>query len=126
MNQIALIGRTTKDPELRYTASGTAVCTFTLAVDRDFKGKDGQKETDFINVVVWQKPAENTAKYLSKGKLCAVSGRLQTRNYEGNDGKRVYVTEVVAEQVKFLEPKTNSTLTDGAQHVQPFDNPFDT
>jgi single-strand DNA-binding protein len=104
MNTVNLIGRLTKDPELRYTQSGTAVCSFTFAVNRQFKS-EGQPEADFINCVVWRKPAENVANFLKKGSLAGVDGRIQTRNYEGQDGKRVYVTEVVAENVQFLDPK---------------------
>ncbi len=103
MNKVVLIGRLTKDPELKYTpGSGTAVTTITLAVDRRFS-KDGQREADFIPVVIWGKSAESTAQYMSKGKLFGVSGRIQTRSYEAKDGGRRYVTEVVAEEVKFLE-----------------------
>lgn len=106
MNKVVLIGRLTKDPELKYTAgTGSAVTTFTLAVDRDFKNKEGQREADFINIVVWNKKAEVVANYLTKGKLVAVSGRIQTRSYEGNDGQRRYVTEVVMDDFQFLERK---------------------
>jgi single-strand DNA-binding protein len=106
MNKVMLIGRLTRDPELRFTAgSGTAVSTFTIAVDRNFKDKDGNKEADFIPVVVWNKRAELVANYLTKGRLVAVSGRIQTRTYEGNDGQKKYVTEVVADEVQFLEKK---------------------
>jgi single-strand DNA-binding protein len=108
MNRVILVGRLTKDPDLRYTANGIAVATFTLAVDRGFTNAQGEKETDFINCVVWRKPAENVANYLKKGRLAGVDGRVQTRNYEGQDGKRVYVTEVLAESVQFLEPKSSS------------------
>ena len=95
MNKVTLIGRLTKEPELKYTpGAGTAVLTVTLAVDRRFN-KEGQKETDFIPVVIWGKQAESTAQYVSKGKLIAVSGRIQTRNYDHKDGYKVYVTEVV-------------------------------
>ncbi|MEY8763268.1 MULTISPECIES: single-stranded DNA-binding protein [Clostridium] len=103
MNKVVLIGRLTKDPELRFTpGTGKAVTTFTIAVDRRFS-RDGQKEADFIPVVVWGKQAESTANYMSKGKLIGVSGRIQTRNYEAKDGTRRYVTEVIAEEVQFLE-----------------------
>ncbi|EKX81434.1 single-stranded DNA-binding protein [Clostridium botulinum CFSAN001628] len=103
MNKVVLIGRLTKDPELKFTpGNGTAVATFTLAVDRRFS-KDGQREADFIPIVVWGKQAESTANYMSKGKLMGVSGRIQTRSYEAKDGTRRYVTEVIAEEVKFLE-----------------------
>jgi single-strand DNA-binding protein len=106
MNKIILIGRLTRDPELRFTAgSGIAVSTFTLAVDRSFKNKDGQKEADFINIVVWNKLAEVVANNLGKGRLTAVSGRLQTRSYEGNDGQKKFITEVVADDVQFLDRK---------------------
>lgn len=105
MNRVILVGRLTKDPELRYTPSGVAVATFTLAVNRAFTSQSGEREADFINCVVWRRPAENVANFLKKGSLAGVDGRLQTRNYEGQDGRRVYVTEVVAESVQFLEPK---------------------
>ncbi|QQZ09438.1 single-stranded DNA-binding protein [Heyndrickxia vini] len=105
MNRVVLVGRLTKDPDLRYTPSGVAVATFTLAVNRTFTNQQGEREADFINCVVWRKPAENVANFLKKGSLAGVDGRLQTRNYEGQDGKRVYVTEVVAESVQFLEPR---------------------
>lgn len=108
LNRIILIGRLTKDPELRYTPNGVAVSQFTLAVDRNFKNQQGQKETDFINIVVWQKQAESVANYLFKGKMAAVDGRLQIRNYEGKDGQRKYITEVIAETVRFLSPKSES------------------
>ncbi len=103
MNKVTLIGRLTKEPELKYTpGAGTAVLTITLAVDRRFN-KEGQKEADFIPVVIWGKQAESTAQYVSKGKLIAIAGRIQTRNYDHKDGYKVYVTEVVAEEVKFVE-----------------------
>ncbi len=105
MNRVVLVGRLTKDPELRYTPSGVAVATFTLAVNRTFTNQSGEREADFINCVIWRRPAENVANFLKKGSLAGVDGRVQTRNYEGQDGKRVYVTEVVAESVQFLEPR---------------------
>ncbi|HAM1976026.1 TPA: single-stranded DNA-binding protein [Listeria monocytogenes] len=108
MNRVILVGRLTKDPDLRYTPSGAAVATFTLAVNRPFKNGQGEQEADFIQCVVWRKPAENVANFLKKGSMAGVDGRVQTRNYEGNDGKRVFVTEVVAESVQFLEPKNNN------------------
>ncbi|HCW3230821.1 TPA: single-stranded DNA-binding protein [Listeria monocytogenes] len=108
MNRVVLVGRLTKDPDLRYTPAGAAVATFTLAVNRPFKNGQGEQEADFINCVVWRKPAENVANFLKKGSMAGVDGRVQTRNYEGNDGKRVYVTEIVAESVQFLEPKQNA------------------
>ncbi len=108
MNRVVLVGRLTKDPDLRYTPNGVAVATFTLAVNRPFSSQSGEREADFINCVVWRKPAENVANFLKKGSLAGVDGRIQTRNYEGQDGKRVYVTEVQAESVQFLEPKNSS------------------
>lgn len=101
MNSIILIGRLTKDPELRYTQAGKAVCSFTLAVDRPYSGE--KKEADFINIVVWNKVGENCAQYLSKGRKAAVQGRLQIRNHEDDNGKKKYITEVVANSVEFLE-----------------------
>uniref|UniRef100_UPI003F490B04 single-stranded DNA-binding protein n=1 Tax=Bacillus multifaciens TaxID=3068506 RepID=UPI003F490B04 len=108
MNRVILIGRLTKDPDLRYTPNGVAVATFTLAVNRTFTNQQGERDADFINCVVWRKPAENVANYLKKGSLAGVDGRIQTRNYEGQDGKRVYVTEVIAEYVQFLESRSSS------------------
>jgi len=105
LNRVILIGRLTRDPELRYTQQGTAVARFTLAVNRKFK----REETDFIDIVVWQKLAENCAQYLTKGQLAMAEGRLQVRNYEGQDGQKRKAVEVVAEDVKFLsKPGTGS------------------
>ena len=98
-NRVILIGRLTRDPELKYTPQGTAVATFTLAVNRKFN-KD---ETDFIDIVIWRGQAENVAQYLSKGRLAAVEGRLQIRNYETQDGQKRRVAEVIADDVRFLE-----------------------
>jgi single-strand DNA-binding protein len=108
MNKVVLIGRLVKDPELKFTpGNGTAVATLTLAVDRRFS-KDGQKEADFIPVVIWGKQAESTANYVTKGKLLGVSGRMQIRSYDAKDGTKRYVTEVVAEEVQFLEWGNNN------------------
>lgn len=103
MNKVILIGRLTKDVDLKYTQEGKAVANFTLAVDRPFKNQQGEKEADFIRIVVWGKQAENCGNYIGKGRLVAVSGRLQTRSYEAEDGQRRYITEVVAGEVKFLD-----------------------
>ncbi|MBF2485198.1 single-stranded DNA-binding protein [Listeria welshimeri] len=111
MNRVVLVGRLTKDPDLRYTPAGVAVATFTLAVNRPFKNAQGEQEADFIQCVVWRKPAENVANFLKKGSMAGVDGRVQTRNYEDSDGKRVFVTEVVAESVQFLESRN---YTEGA------------
>ena len=107
MNRTVLVGRLTKDPELRYTQTGIAVANFTIAVDRRF-AKDGNQSADFIPVIVWQKQAENVAKYLSKGRLVAVDGRIQTSSYDNKDGQRVYRTDVVADQVEFLSSKSDA------------------
>lgn len=108
LNRIVLIGRLTRDPELRFTQSGKAVCQFTLAVDRPFTGADGNREADFINIVVWNKAGESSAQYLAKGRMAAVDGRLQIRSYDDKDGNRRYATEVIAENVRFLSPKSES------------------
>ena len=112
LNKIILIGRLTKDVELRYTESGKAVANFTLAVDRPFKKAQGEKEADFIRIVVWGKQAENCANYIGKGRLAAVEGRLQIRSYDGNDGQRKYITEVVAETVEFLDRPKEEPLVE--------------
>lgn len=103
LNRVILIGRLTRDPELRYTPAGVAVTQFTIAVDRPFTSQGGEREADFIPVVTWRQLAETCANYLRKGRLTAVEGRIQVRNYENNEGKRVYVTEVIADNVRFLE-----------------------
>lgn len=105
MNKAFLVGHLTKDPDLRYLSNNTAVATFTIAVNRTFANQSGEREADFINVVVWRKQAENVKKYLVKGSLVGVDGRIQTRNYDNQEGKKVYVTEVVADNVQFLGPK---------------------
>ncbi|AMA74552.1 single-stranded DNA-binding protein [Aneurinibacillus thermoaerophilus] len=102
MNRVVLLGRLTKDPELRYTPNGTAVVTFTLAVDRRMTNQQGERETDFLPIVVWSKLAELCAQYLKKGQQAAVEGRIQVRNYENKEGRRVYVTEIIADNVQFL------------------------
>ncbi|HFN9469654.1 single-stranded DNA-binding protein [Staphylococcus aureus] len=129
LNRIVLVGRLTKDPELRSTPNGVNVGTFTLAVNRTFTNAQGEREVDFINVVVFKKQAENVKNYLSKGSLAGVDGRLQTRNYENKDGQRVFVTEVVADSVQFLEPKNNNQQPNNNYHqqgqTQTGNNPFD-
>lgn len=105
MNNVSLIGRLTRDPELRYTATGIAVVNFTLAVNRPFKGQDGERKADFISVQAWRKQAENIAQYLKKGSQAGVVGTIQTRDYENNEGRRVYVTEVIADSVQFLDSR---------------------
>lgn len=114
MNNISLIGRLTRDIELRYTTSGMAVAKFTIAVKRQF-AKEGQQDTDFIDIVTFQKTAENCAKYLAKGSLCAVEGRLQIRPYEDKDGAKRKATEVFANNVQFLSPKKEGGQAPSAQ-----------
>lgn len=106
INNVVLVGRLTKDPDLRYTASGSAVATFTLAVTRTFTNQSGEREADFINCVIWRKPAETLANYTRKGSLIGVTGRIQTRNYENQQGQRVYVTEIIADNFQMLESKS--------------------
>lgn len=117
MNSVNLIGRMTKDPELRRTGNGTAVTSFTLAVNRTFKTDNGP-DADFINCVIWNKPAENTERYCSKGSMVGVTGRLQTRSYDNNQGQKVYVTEIICESVQFLSSKSET-----AKQEQGYQNP---
>lgn len=105
INNVVLVGRTTKDPELRYTPGNVAVATFSLAVNRNFKDANGERETDFINCVIWRQQAENLANWAKKGALIGITGRIQTRSYENQQGQRVYVTEVVAENFQMLESR---------------------
>lgn len=105
MNKILLMGRLKKDPELRYTQGGTAVASFTLAVNRSFANQNGEREADFINCVAWQKAAEFVANYFKKGQQMALEGRLQVRSYDDNNGQRRWVTEVVTEKVEFVGSK---------------------
>lgn len=118
LNRVILIGRLTKDPELRYTNSGKSVCSFTLAVESGF---GDNKRTDFINIVVWSKQGETCSEYLAKGKLAAVEGRLQIRNYDDRDGNKRYVTEVVADNVRFLSPKNEPNAFGGGFGDAPAD-----
>jgi len=108
INNVVLVGRLTKDADLRYTPNGRAVATFTLAVNRPFKNPQGQYDADFINVVIWGQSAEALSKYTGKGSQIGVTGRIQTRNYENQQGQRVYVTEVVADNFQFLESRAQS------------------
>ena len=105
LNNVSLVGRLTKDAELRYTPSNVAVATFTLAVNRTFKNENGEREADFINCVMWRQQAENLANWAKKGALIGITGRIQTRSYDNQQGQRVYVTEVVAETFQLLESK---------------------
>lgn len=120
MNKAILIGRLTRDPELRYTSSNRAVCQFTVAIDRPFTNQaSGQREADFINVVAWDRTGENVGKYMTKGRLIAVEGRIQTRNYDNNEGRRVYVTEVIASNVQFLESRNAATTNNNGFDSMP-------
>ena len=117
MNKVLLIGRLAREVELRYTQSGTAVASFTLAVNRKFSNQNGEHEADFVNCVAWQRTAEFVANYFNKGQQMALEGRLQVRSYDGNDGQRRWVTEVVADQVEFVGSKQ-----EGGQQSQPNNN----
>ena len=128
INSVTLVGRMAGDAELKYVNESMAVATFRLAVNRDFKGQDGKREADFINCVIWRQQAENLANWAKKGALIGITGRIQTRNYENQQGQRVYVTEVVAENFQLLEsqkerannqPQANSQPDFGRQ-VEPF------
>lgn len=128
MNKAFLIGRLTRDPELRYSSSNAAIVNFSIAIDRQYTNTQGQRETDFINIVAFQKQAENIKKYVGKGSLVAVDGRIQTRNYDDKDGKRVYVTEVVADRVQFLDSRNSNASVSSVpeDNVSPADFQTDT
>ena len=113
LNNVSLVGRLTKDVELRYTPSNVAVATFTLAVNRTFKNENGDREADFINCVMWQQQAENLANWAKKGALIGITGRIQTRSYDNQQGQRVYVTEVVAETFQLLESRNSQGQSQG-------------
>jgi len=127
MNKVFLIGRLTRDPELRYTGSNTAVATFSLAVNRNFSNQNGEREADFINIVVWRKQAENVKNFLTQGSQVAIDGRIQTRSYDDQNGQKRYVTEVVADNVEFLGSKNSSTnsnnMNSSASKAEP--TPYD-
>lgn len=122
INRVVLVGRLTKDPELKYTQSGVAVTRFTLAVNRTFANQSGEREADFVNCVTWRKQAENTANYLRKGSLTGIEGRIQTSSFDGQDGKRVFMTEVVADSVQFLETRSTSAGRSGESYGTPGQN----
>lgn len=123
MNSVCLVGRLTRDPELKYTTSNIAVATFSLAVNRNFKDANGEREADFINCVIWRQQAENLANWAKKGALIGITGRIQTRSYENQQGQRVYVTEVVAENFQMLESRAaregGNTNGNGGYNQQP-------
>lgn len=116
LNHIVLMGRLTRDPELRRTASGVAVASFTIAVDRDFSGKEGEKETDFVDIVAWRQTGEFVSKYFSKGRMAVVEGRLQIRKWKNKDGENRYSTEVVADHVYFGDSKKEETNSNSASN----------
>jgi len=118
LNSVTMTGRLTRDVELRYTKSGTAVGSFTLAVDRQFKSKSGERETDFVNCQVWRKSAENFANFTHKGALVGVQGRIQTRTYDDKNGNKVFVTEVIVDNFALLEPKQTSQSNGSPQRNQ--------
>lgn len=118
MNRVTLVGRLTKDPELRYTPSGIAQVRFTIAVNRTFTSQNGEKEADFIQCIAWRKQAENLANYQRKGNLIGVEGRIQTGSYEGQDGKRVYTTDVVADSIEYLEKSSGQSGQQGQNAPQ--------
>lgn len=119
LNSVCLVGRLTKNPELRYTSSNQAVATFSLAVNRNFKSQNGEREADFINCVIWRQQAENLANWAKKGALIGITGRIQTRSYENQQGQRVYVTEVVAEQFQLLESREDRESGQSQGYGQP-------
>ena len=119
INSIVLVGRLTKDPELRYTQSNQAVATFSLAVNRNFKSQNGEREADFINCVIWRQQAENLANWAKKGALIGITGRIQTRSYENQQGQRVYVTEVVADNFQLLESRKDREAGQSQGYSQP-------
>jgi single-strand DNA-binding protein len=130
INSVTLVGRLTKDVELRYTGSGLAVASFTMAVDRNFKNAQGERETDFINCVAWRKTAEILANYAHKGAMVGITGRVQTRSYQNNEGNTVYVTEVVSENVQLIETdksKQENTSSNQKKYNNPNfnDDPFE-
>ncbi|EJN94929.1 single-stranded DNA-binding protein [Streptococcus ratti] len=117
INNVVLVGRMTRDAELRYTPSNQAVATFTLAVNRNFKNQNGEREADFINIVIWRQQAENLANWAKKGTLLGITGRIQTRNYENQQGQRVYVTEVVADNFQILESRATREAQSGSYNT---------
>ena len=121
MNKVFLIGRLTRDPELRYTSSNVPVTRFTVAVNRTFANQSGEREADFINIVVWRKQAENVKNYLHQGSQVAIDGRIQTGSYDGQDGQKRYTTEVVADNVQFLDTKGSRETAPSASGVTPSD-----
>ena len=125
MNKVVLIGRLTRDPELRYTGSNIPVATFSLAVNRNFSNQNGEREADFINIVVWRKQAENVKNYLTQGSQVAIDGRIQTRSYDDQQGQKRYITEVIADNVEFLGSRNSSGNTNESSNMQSEPTPYD-
>ncbi|PIJ98031.1 single-stranded DNA-binding protein [Lysinibacillus sphaericus] len=123
INRVVLVGRLTKDPELRYTPNGIACTRFTVAVNRTFSNQQGEREADFISCIAWRKQGENLANFMRKGNLIGVEGRIQTGSFEGQDGKRVYTTDIVADSVQFLEPRNNNSGQSNGQTQPPMNQP---
>ena len=119
INNVTLVGRLTRDPELRYTPSNIAITTFNLAVNRNFKNQAGDREADFINCMIWSQQAENFANWCKKGNLVGITGRIQTRSYDNQQGQRVYVTEVVADTFKLLEKRDNTANQSNIEDQMP-------
>ena len=124
INNVVLVGRMTRDAELRMTQSNTAVASFTLAVNRNFKSQNGEREADFINCIIWRQQAENLANWAKKGALIGITGHIQTRNYEYQQGQRVYVTEVVAENFQILESRNQQNNNSNPMDISDDDLPF--
>lgn len=122
MNKVVLIGNLTRDPELQTTNGGVSVCRFSLAVSRRFTNAEGEREADFINIVVWRNQAENCHKYLKKGSKCAVIGRIQTSTYDAPDGSKRYTTDVVADEVEFISTRNGDQAADGGNYAAPAEN----
>ena len=120
MNKVFLIGRLVRDPELRYTSSNLPVATFSIAVNRTFANQNGEREADFINIVVWRKQAENCKNYINQGSQVAIDGRIQTRSYDDQNGQKRYVTEVVADNVQFLDTKASREQRMESSNVNPY------
>ncbi len=127
MNKVILVGRLTRDPELKTTPNGVSVCSFTIAVNRRFRNAQGEYEADFINCVAWRQSAELLGKYFSKGRMVGIVGSIQTRNYENKDGQRVYVTEVSVDEVHFVESKgasnSDTSYSNNIPSQEPANNP---
>lgn len=124
INNVVLVGRMTKDADLQYTASNIAVATFNLAVNRNFKNQNGEREADFINCVIWRQQAENLANWAKKGALVGITGSIRTRNYENQQGQRVYVTEVVADSFQILESRNAQGQREGGNSQAPSQNNY--